>query len=124
MINEKQNIVNDLFNRTNNLLNLLKSQASQKEIYFLPVGILLLKWINDSKERFNWKTTFSYKDIINICEHIHYNGKGTNEIYSIVESIEEQNPMLDGIFTDLCFSSLNYVEPEYITNIIMDLQYF
>ncbi|NFE96229.1 hypothetical protein FDA52_16495 [Clostridium botulinum] len=124
MINEKQNIVNDLFNRTNNLLNLLKSQASQKEIYFLPVGILLLKWINDSKERFNWKTTFSYKDIINICEHIHYNGKGTNEIYSIVESIEEQNPMLDGIFTDLCFSSLNYVEPEYITNIIMDYSTF
>ncbi|WP_252248851.1 N-6 DNA methylase [Clostridium sp. ZBS20] len=119
MIKEKQNIVNDLFNRTNNLFNLLKSQASQKEIYFLPVGILLLKWINDSKERFNWKTTFSYKDIINICEHISYNGKGTNEIYSIVESIEEQNPMLDGIFTDLCFSSINYVEPEYITNIIM-----
>ncbi|WP_252233271.1 MULTISPECIES: N-6 DNA methylase [Clostridium] len=119
MIKEKQTIVNDLFNRTNNLLNLLKSQASQKEIYFLPVGILLLKWINDSKERFNWKTTFSYKDIINICKHIHRNGKGTNEIYSIVENIEEQNPMLDGIFTDLCFSSLNYVKPEYITNIIM-----
>ena len=54
MNNKNQNLSDKLFNCTIELCNSLKIQALQEEIYFIPVGILLIKWINDSKERFNW----------------------------------------------------------------------
>ena len=124
MIKEKQNIVNELFYQTSDLLNLLKSKVSQEEIYFLPVGILLLKWISDSNERLGWLTQYTFKHMMNICKYNRYNDESIDEIYSIVKDIEFNNPMLDGIFTDLCFSSFNYVEPGYIADIFMTYNNF
>ncbi|WP_026887572.1 N-6 DNA methylase [Clostridium beijerinckii] len=128
MIKERENIVNDLFNRTIQLLNLLKSQALQEEIYFLPVGILLLKWINDSEERFKWNIPLECKKIftsdLDMYMNNYHNNGFSEELYTMAAKLEHSNPILKGIFTSLCFYSLDYVNPKYLVNIFMSYSDF
>lgn len=119
MVNDQQYVANIIFERTNDLL---KSQAINEESYFLPIGILLLKWIDDSKERFGWITDFSYTHIINKCND--YNNLPSarvifNEVDYLAEKLEEYNPILDGLFTQLCFSGMRHVNPEYLKEIFL-----
>jgi len=128
MIKERKITVNDLFDTTIQLLNLLKSQALQEEIYFLPVGILLLKWINDSEERFEWIIPLKCKEIFtsdfNMYMKNSRNNQFSQEIYSIATELEHNNPILKGIFTSLCFYSIDYVNPKYLANIFMSYSDF
>lgn len=77
---------------------------------------MLLKWINDSKERFNWKTNFNYKALIN---NVNLNDKDfIKQLFYQSKNIEAKNIELEGIFTNLCFSNISYIECEYIKDII------
>jgi type I restriction enzyme M protein len=128
MINDKQSVANILFDRTNDLL---KSQPMNDETYFLPIGILLLKWLDDSKERFGWIThfsnsdpdiNFSYTHIITICNtysKLDSSGVIFSEVEFLTEKLEEFNPILNGIFTQLCFSGIWHVNPEYLREIVL-----
>ena len=46
----------DIFRVTCKYCELLESKYGNDDNLFLPLGILILKWIDDSRERFNWKT--------------------------------------------------------------------
>lgn len=119
MIIEQTYVVDVLFNRTNDLL---KSQPLNEENYFLPIGILLLKWLDDSKERFGWITDFSYTDIINICNKFsssNFNATPLIDVNITAEILERNNPILNGIFTQLCFSGMRHVNPEYLKEIVL-----
>lgn len=125
MIKERKNIVNDLFNRTIQLLNLLKSQALQEEIYFLPMGILLLKWINDSEERFKWNISSECKKLVTGKFDMHcHTDRFREELYTMAAELEHNNHMLKGIFTSLCFYSIDYVDSKYLVNIFMSYSDF
>lgn len=125
MIRERNYILNDLFNRTIQLLDLVKSQALQEEIYFLPVGVLLLKWIDVSKEKFNLEDTLDYKNIENLCVNSPYNDEFfREELSKMAANIEQQNPIFNGIFSSLCFSGINYVKDEYLRYIITTYRAF
>lgn len=125
MIKERNYIFNDLFNRTIELLDLSKSQALQEEIYFLPVGVLLLKWIDASKEKFNLGDTLDYKHIENLCVNSRYNDEFfREELFKMAANIEQQHPLFNGIFSSLCFSSINYVKSEYLRYIITTYRAF
>ncbi|MBN1078301.1 N-6 DNA methylase [Clostridium botulinum] len=125
MIKERNYIFNDLFNRTIELLDLSKSQALQEEIYFLPVGVLLLKWIDASKEKFNLEDTLDYKYIENLCVNSPYNDEFfREELFKMAANIEQQYPLFNGIFSSLCFSSINYVKSEYLRYIITTYRAF
>lgn len=116
MIKNFKSIVNNLFNETLRLCNMLRSQALQEEVVFLPVGILLLKWISDSKERFQWQSNFNYNKLLNSDNNYH---KDLNQyLYYAVKDIELENDVFEGIFTNLCFSSLDYIKVDYLEEII------
>jgi len=120
MFKERNYILNTLVNQTFKVFDLLRSQALQEEIYFLPVGILLLKWIDTSKEKFNLVDTFNYKHIENLCVNSPHNDEFFREEISIIAAnIEQQNPFFKGIFSSLCFSGINYIKAEYLKYIII-----
>ncbi|WP_454055264.1 N-6 DNA methylase [Clostridium sp. Marseille-Q7071] len=116
MIKEHKIIIDSIINKVIHSFDLLKSQGPQEEIIFLPIGILLLKWISDSKERLLWRTTFNYNKLINNSNF--YNKDFINNLYLEAKNIEDSNPELAGIFTELCFSSLSYIEVGYVKEII------
>lgn len=127
MIIEQTYVVDTIFNRTNDLL---KSQPLNEENYFLPIGVLLLKWIDDSKERLGWihefsSYGFSYADCIDICTRS-YDVKGIPlvEIGVLAEKLEKYNPILDGIFTKLCFSGIMHVNEEYLRELVLTYSKF
>lgn len=127
MIIEQTYVVDIIFNRINDLL---KSQPLNEENYFLPIGVLLLKWIDDSKERLGWihefsSYGFSYADCIDICTRS-YDLKGIPlvEIGVLAEELEKYNPILDGIFTKLCFSGIMHVNEEYLRELVLTYSKF
>lgn len=123
MNTKNQYLINKLFNYTNSHYGLLSTQASQEEVYFIPLGILLLKWINDSTERFYWKVSELLKDLFvhgQYSYEIINTAKCSENIYKLAEEIESNNPILKGIFTSLCFANIDYIKPEYLENIIKD----
>lgn len=127
MNNKNQSIINELFDRTNLLFNLLKMQAAQEEIYFLPLGILLMKWIHDSRDRFNWNISNEYKNILFDSEYYHRTISFENmskNIYRMGEEFERNNPILNGIFTSLCFPYIDYVSGENLRNIFITYNEF
>lgn len=122
MIIEQTYVVDIIFNRTNDLL---KSQPLNEENYFLPIGVLLLKWIDDSKERLGWihefpSYGFSYAKCIEICNSS-FGLKGIQllEIVGLAEKLEEYNPILNGIFTKLCFSGIMHVNEKYLRELVL-----
>lgn len=116
MIKNFNIIVNNLLSETLRLCNMLRSKAPQEEVVFIPVGILLLKWISDSKERFQWQSNFNYNKLLNSDNNYH---KDLNQyLYYTVKDIELDNDVFEGIFTNLCFSSLDYIKMDYLEEII------
>lgn len=117
MNTNKNYIINKLLNCTNELHSLLATQAPQEEVCFLPVGILLMKWVCDSRERYNWSVSEQVKELFanklnnrDFCDSESCNKK----IYKLSEDLEASNPILHGIFTSLCFTYIDYIEPEHI----------
>lgn len=121
MINDKQYVANILFNRTSDLL---KSQPMNEETYFLPIGILLLKWLDDSKERFDWIIHSSYFNIIDLCNNYNRSDIIFNEVESLAKEFENLNPLLSGIFSQLCFSRINHANPEYLRAVALTYNEF
>lgn len=122
MIKGKKYTVDDLFYSTNELLNLLRSPIPQEELYSLILGILLLKWINDSKERLGWKfsSNYDYQSIVVRCKQNNFNVKPIFELQDMAKNIENENLIFKDIFTYLCFSNINYFKPEDINIVIME----
>ena len=121
MNTKKQYLINELFSCTNELYSLLAPQAPYEEIYFLPVGILLMKWICDSKERFNWNVLEQLEDIFANSlynRELFSNERCSKILYKLAEELEANNPILNGIFTSLCFAYIDYIKPEYLRSII------
>lgn len=121
MINDKQYVANILFNRTSDLL---KSQPMNEETYFLTIGILLLKWLDDSKERFDWIIHSSYFNIIDLCNNYNRSDIIFNEVESLAKEFENLNPLLSGIFSQLCFSRINHANPEYLRAVALTYNEF
>lgn len=105
---------NDIFGTTFKYCELLKSKYGNNDNLFLPLGILLLKWIDNSRDRFNWNTNFHYELLLN--ESFKINIK--KELLSAAHEIEVQNIRLQGLFSDLCFSNINYVDDNILTDLI------
>lgn len=126
MIKEKKYTVDDLCYSTNELLNLLKSPIAQEHLYFLILGIFLLKWINDSKERLGWYVPdyYDYQSIADKCKQNNFNVEPIRELQNIAKSIENKNSIFKDIFTYLCFSNINYFKLEDIKYIIMEYKKF
>lgn len=101
-----------LFVNTNALCTKLKSAYNNDDNYFIPIGIFLLKWINDSKERFNWDTNFNYSCLINTDDNV------KQKLIDISYTLESNNKSLIGIFTQLCFTNINYLDDYYLKDII------
>jgi type I restriction enzyme M protein len=121
MNTKNQNLIKELFSRTSALCNLLKMQASQEEIYFIPVGILFMKWINDSKDRFNWNIPNELRNLFVDNEYQHKIfcfEDGSKNIYRMARELEENNSILKGIFTSLCFPCIDSVSIENLENIL------
>jgi len=114
MNTKNQYLINKLFDYTSELCEVLKMQAAQEEIYFLPVGIFLMKWINDSKERLKWNVPNGLESLFVDIED---DGNDSRNIYRIAEQLEKSNPVLYGIFTSLCFSYIDYVSIKNLRNI-------
>jgi type I restriction enzyme M protein len=121
MINDTQYVANILFNKTNDLL---KSQPITEETYFLPIGILLLKWLDDSKERFDWVINSSYFNIIDLCNNYNRSDIIFKEVESLANEFEKHNSLLSGIFSQLCFSRINHADPEYLKAIALTYNEF
>jgi type I restriction enzyme M protein len=121
MIKEKKTF-DDLYYLTDELLNLLKSRTTQEYIYFLPLGILLLKWIDDSKERLSLDIPddYDYNSIETKCKNNNFDDESIVELYNMARNIENKNPIFKDIFTYLCFSDINYVKTEDIKLIIIE----
>ena len=117
---KNQVLINKLLDCTSELCNLLKMKAPQEEIYFLPVGMLLMKWINDSKDRFNWIVSNEVRNLFVDHEYSHkifsYRD-GSKNIYRMAQELERDNPMLNGIFTSLCFPYIDYASTNHLENI-------
>jgi len=122
MIKEKKHIVDDLCCSTKELLDLLKSPMAQEHLYFLILGIFLLKWINDSKERLGWSipSNYDYQSIVAKCKQNNFNVEPINELKNTAKDIENKNSIFKDIFTYLCFSNINYFKPEDIKYVIME----
>lgn len=122
MVKEKKYTVDDLFYSTNELLNLLRSPIPQEELYYLILGIFLLKWINDSKERLGWNfsSNYDYQSIVTKCKQNNFNVKPIFELQDMAKNIENENLIFKDIFTYLCFSNINYFKPEDIKYVIME----
>ncbi|MBW9154322.1 N-6 DNA methylase [Clostridium estertheticum] len=117
---KNQYLINKLFDCTIESCNLLKMKASQEEIYFIPVGILFMKWINDSKDRFNWIVTNELKNLFVDYEYSHKifsYGDGSKNIYRMAQELERDNSMLNGIFTSLCFPYIDVVSIDHLESI-------
>lgn len=110
----------DLFYSTKELLNLLKSSIAQERLHFLILGIFLLKWINDSKERFGWNISPDYESIVINCKQNNFDVKAIFELQSMAKNIEIENSIFKDIFTYLCFNNINYFKPEDIKYIIIE----
>ncbi len=117
MNTNKTYLLNKLLNNTNEQIRLLSTQAPQEEVYFLPVGVLLMKWVCDSKDRDYWNVP---KQIEKLFTNSLYNRdlfsseSYSKKIHELVEELEASNPILNGIFTKLCFAYIDYIKPEYI----------
>ncbi len=117
MNTNKNYLINKLLNYTSELYSLFATQAPQAEVDFLPVGILLMKWICDSKERYNWNVSEQVEELFANKLNIRalYNSESCNKkLYKLAEELEANNPILKGIFTSLCFAYIDYVKPEHI----------
>ncbi len=125
MIGEKKYILNRLLDETIQLLHHLKVQTLKEEVYFLPIGVLLLKCLNALKGKFNFDVPFDYKEFENLCISSSYKDKHfKEELQEMAYAIEKLNPALEGIFSVLCFSGINYVEAEYLKHIVMTYETF
>lgn len=106
---------NNIISITLNSINMLKSNAQQEENIFIPIGILLLKWINDSKYRLDWIANFRYDDLMNV--HV---SKNLNQyLYNTSKCIENDNHVLKDIFTKVCFDNIEYVDSYCLNDIIL-----
>ncbi len=113
--------INKLFNYTSELYSLLAKTAPQEEVYFLPVGVLLIKWICDSKERYNWNVSAQVEQLFTNSfneRNLFSNESCSKILYKFAEELEANNPILNGIFTSLCFAYIDYIKPEYLRSII------
>ncbi len=120
MNRHKQYLIDKLHHITREFCDTLRLQTQQEDICFLPVGILLMKWIVDSEERFNWHINNELKELF-LDTKLHDILYGSNYIERLIElvaELEENNPVLAGIFTTLCLSYLNHVNEKYLKDII------
>lgn len=110
-------ILNNIIDKTFQSFDLLRAQGQQEETIFLPVGILLLKWISDSKQRLHFKSNFEYKHLLDDIKI--FNSTLINKtLRNIAMHIERQNEELEGIFTKLCFDNVEYIEFHCLQDII------
>jgi type I restriction enzyme M protein len=102
----------ELYSKTLSFCYDPRVKSGGEDNFFFPIGVFLLKWINDSKENFNWVNDFNYNNIINCSYNIKEN------LISVSQNIENSNPYLKDIFTQLCFSNINYIDETYLKEII------
>ncbi|MCY6353670.1 N-6 DNA methylase [Clostridium sp. ZS2-4] len=103
-----------LFSSTLKAYDLFKGHAPREEGCLLTLGAFFIKWINDSKNRYDWvispETSWDYikqkKD--NLPQTLKCIGK----------KLEKDNPILKGIFTSLCFNYIDLLELSYWHEII------
>lgn len=103
-----------LFYSTLKAYDLFKGHAPREEACFLTWGVFFIKWINDSKIRYNWiispETSWDYisqkKDNL------------PQTLKCIGEKLEEDNPILKGIFTSLCFNYIDSLDLSYWHEVI------
>lgn len=121
MSTNKNFLINKLLNCTNELYSLLAIQAPQEEVYFLPVGVLLMKWVCDSKERYNWNVSEQVEEVFanSLNNRALYNNESySKKLYKLAVELEANNPILDGIFKSLCFAYIDHIKPEHIEKIL------
>lgn len=104
----------DIFRVTCKYCELLESKYGNDDNLFLPLGILILKWIDDSRERFNWKTGFNYKSLID--ESFSLDIK--KELQNVSCDIEVKNKPFQYVFRDLCFTNINYVDDKILKDLV------
>lgn len=102
----------ELYSKTLSFCYDSRLKSRSEDNFFLPIGVFLLKWINDSNEIFNWVDDFNYNNIINCSYSIKEN------LISVSKNIENSNPYFKDIFTQLCFSDINYIDETYLKEII------
>ena len=127
MNTDKKYLVNKLLEYTNKHYSLLKTQAPQEELHFFPVGVLLMKWICDSKERYEWNVSKDTKELFsnNLIYNRFYNEENCNkELYDLAKEFEKSNPILQGILTSLCFTYIDYIKPEHIKEMFINYSEF
>lgn len=109
--------INKLYDITNQLYRLLLTQSQQEEVYFLPVGVLLMKWINDSKERYYWNVSEQVEQLFENSQYkqnLFSSESCSNKLYELTKELEADNPIFNGIFTTLCFAYIDYINPEHL----------
>jgi type I restriction enzyme M protein len=104
-------VVNRLYNITNKFCDLLVTQVPQEDVYFLPVGILFIKWIFDSKERYDWHVSYEAE---NLDQALLNSESYSEDLYRLAQEIETNNPVFNEILTTLCFAHINYIKPELL----------
>lgn len=113
-MNKFEKKVNDIINITLDSINMLKNTNQQEQNVFIPIGILLLKWINDSKYRSHSINYFSYNDLMDI-----YVSKNINKyLYNVCKVIETNNYELKDVFTKLCFDNIEYIDSYCLNDIV------
>lgn len=90
-----------------------KLRSGSENNFFIPIGIYILKWISDSKDKLNLVGDFNYKTISNCSSNIKEN------LILISKAIEDNNSFLKGILTQLCFSDIEYIDENYLNEMVI-----
>lgn len=98
--------VNPIAEVTYKISDYMRGRVRPEEANRLILGVLTIKWINDTKERLGWHITgsYSWNDI-----RVHNDGVKDFLMYA-AKCLEEDNYLLKGIFTDYLFKSLQDVD--------------
>jgi len=109
--------INPIAEVTYKISDYMRGIVRPEEANRLILGVLTIKWINGTRERFGWHITGSYSwdDI-----RVHNDGVKDFLMYA-ARSLEEENYLLKGIFTDYLFKRLQDVDNAGIWMVINNI---
>lgn len=103
----------ELYKNTFNFAYDAKLRSGSENNFFIPIGIFLLKWVSDSKDKLSLIGDFDYKSDTNCSKNIKKN------LILVSKAIEDNNSFLKGIFTQLCFSDIEYIHENYLNEMVI-----
>jgi len=109
--------VNPITEVTYKISDYMQGRVRPEEANRLILGVLTIKWINDTKERLGWHIvdSYSWNDI-----RVH-NDRVKDFLMYAARSLEEENYLLKGIFTDYLFKRLQDVDDAGIWMVINNI---